>query len=173
MVSLKSTRMRHMTSRRKIFSFLIAPVLLPLAACSDSEAELQTPVSTDAVVLAKVMHLDPKPVAVKWSDRMMAKDEIFGPSDRALYALLAYSAADFESVSARLTAGQELQPVHVDSLPPWLVEQTGIDSFKTSAGYDFTGRALSAEAYLQSPYLDGFAVTIGSSRSVLVCGFTR
>ncbi|MBA8876614.1 hypothetical protein [Phyllobacterium myrsinacearum] len=131
------------------------------------------PVSTDAAILAKFIHLDPKPIAVKWSVSEKGEGEVFGPSDSSLYALLTYADADFAKVAAKLASGQKLPAASVDVLPPWLSEEADLKSFKTNTGYDFTGQALPADPYLASPYSDGFAVTFSHSRTILVYGFSR
>ncbi|QND51415.1 hypothetical protein HB779_05500 [Phyllobacterium sp. 628] len=163
-----------MTLRRTvILSLFLTPVFLFSAACSNSEAEMAIDVSNDAAILAKFIQLDPKPIAVKWSVIEKGKDEIFGPSDSSLFAVLIYSENDFAAVSARLANGEKPTAAQLDKLPQWLADEAGISGFKTNTGYDFTGKALSAEPYLSSPYSDGFAVVFDSSKSVLVYGFSR
>lgn len=162
-----------MTSRRNFFSLFLTPIILFAVACSNSEADMAIPVSSDAAILAKFIPLDPKPTAVKWSVSEKGQDKTFGPSDSSLFALLTYSEADFAAVSAKLASGETLPAAQVEFLPSWLSEDADIAGFKNSTGYDFTGKAVSAEPYLSSPFSDGFAVSFKDSHSILVYAFSR
>ena len=73
--------------------------------CSPGTPEGIVEVRSDVATLGKLVTLRPVPQAARWSVVKRGKDEMFGPADTLLWAVLRYSDADFASVAHALEGG--------------------------------------------------------------------
>jgi hypothetical protein len=120
---------------------------------------------TDIATLGKFVTLRSLPVEAKWSVTTIGKDDMFGPTDTTLWALVRYSPADFASVARALEADRAPQPVTVAALPAWLAAEVDLAQFRRGSDHVFEGSA--GKPYASGVYSTGFALALPDQRVLI------
>lgn len=122
---------------------------------------------TDITTLGKFVTLQPAPIEATWSVTTIGKDDVFGPTDTELWAVLRYSDADFAVVSRALKADEALRPVTEDAPPAWLLADVDLTRFRHGSGYVFEGHVSTGRPFASDLYTTGFALILPDHRVLI------
>lgn len=121
----------------------------------------------DVATLQKLVKLQPVPVEARWSLDPVGKDDGFGPTDRALWAVVRYSEADAATIARALEATPAPQPVSVDAPPAWLLADVDLARYRRGEDYVFDRSVSDGRPFASNLYATGFAMLL-SDRRVLI-----
>ena len=122
---------------------------------------------TDITTLRKFVTLQPAPVDAKWSVTTIGADDVLGPSDTALWAVVRYSDADFATVVRALKAGEAPPAATLGDLPAWLSAEVDLARFRRGSDYVFDGSLSTAGPFASALYDTGFALVLPDRRVLI------
>ncbi|MEH3041452.1 MAG: hypothetical protein PGN21_15490 [Sphingomonas paucimobilis] len=144
-----------------------ALVMVGSPGCSRSKADMVEDARNDVATLQKLVTLQPVPVEARWSLDPIGKDNGFGPTDRALWAVVRYSAADAATIARALEAAPATPPVTVAAPPAWLLADVDLGRYRGGEDYVFDGAVSNGRPFASSLYSTGFAMTLPDRRVLI------
>lgn len=124
-------------------------------------------VRNDVATLQKLVTLQPVPVEARWSLDPIGKDDGFGPTDRALWAVVRYSEADAATITRALAAAPATQPVTVAAPPGWLLADVDLTGYKRGGEYVFDRSVSDGKPFASNLYSTGFAMMLPDRRVLI------
>ncbi len=124
-------------------------------------------VRNDVATLQKLVKLQPVPVEARWSLDPVGKDGGFGPTDRALWAVVRYSEADAATIARALEAAPATQPVTVSAPPAWLLADVDLARYRRGDDYVFDRSVSDGKPFASELYATGFAMMLPERRVLI------
>jgi hypothetical protein len=144
-----------------------ALVMAGSPGCSRSKADMIEDARNDVATLQKLVTLQPVPVEAKWSLDPIGKDDGFGPTDRALWAVVRYSEGDAPAVARALEAAPATQPVTVTAPPAWLLGDVDLARYRRGEEYVFDRSVSDGRPFASDLYSTGFAMMLPDRRVLI------
>lgn len=144
-----------------------ALVMIGSPGCSKSKADIVEDARNDVATLRKLVTLQPMPVEAWWSLDPVGRDDGFGPTDRALWAVLRYSEADAATIARALESAPATQPVTVDAQPAWLLGDVDLVRYKRGEDYVFDRSVSDGRPFASKLYATGFAMPLPDRRVLI------
>lgn len=121
----------------------------------------------DVATLQKLVTLRPMPVEARWSLDPIGKEDDFGPTDRALWAVVRYSEADAAAIARALEESPATQPVTVEAPPAWVLADVDLARYKQGEHYTFDRAVSDGRPFASDLYSTGFAMMLPERRVLI------
>lgn len=124
-------------------------------------------VRNDVATLRKLVTLQPVPVEARWSLDPVGRDDGFGPTDRALWAVVRYSESDAAKIACALEVASATQPVTVAAPPAWLLADIDLARYRRGKDYVFDRSVSDGRPFASDLYATGFAMPLPDRRVLI------